>query len=210
MFKDRLEAGKLLAAKLSMYRGKNDVIILGIPRGGVEVAYAIAKGLSSNLGIAVAKKIPFPGNPELAIGAVAFGGVASLDESFLGSHGIGQDYIDSEKRRLTSEIARRYKAYGAELPNVKGKTAVLVDDGMATGHTVLAAARAVKKGKPKKVVVAVPVSSRQAAELLRAEADEVLCLDVPEFFMSVGQFYQSFPQLTDEDVVDYLKQASRQ
>ena len=210
MFRDRSEAGKLLAGKLSQYKRKKDMIILGIPRGGVEVAYAIAKELSSRLEIAVAKKIPFPGNPELAIGAVAFGGVASLDESFLGSHGIGQGYIESEKKRLASEIARRYKAYGAELPDVKGRIAVLVDDGMATGHTVLAAARALKKSKPKKLIIAVPVSSRQAAELLKAEADELICLETPEFFMSVGQFYQSFPQLTDEDVVDYLKQSSRQ
>ena len=209
MFRDRSEAGKLLAVKLSQYKRKKDVIILGIPRGGVEVAYTIAKELNCKLGIAVAKKIPFPGNPELAIGAVALGGVASLDESFLGSHGIGQGYIDSEKKRLASEITRRYKAYGAELPDVKGKIAILVDDGMATGHTVLAAAMALKKGKPKKLIVAVPVSSRQAAELLKAEADDVLCLEMPEFFMSVGQFYQSFPQLTDEDVTDYLKQAGR-
>lgn len=209
MFTDRLEAGRLLAGKLSDYKGKKGVVIvLGIPRGGVEVAYSVAKDLKVRLGIAVAKKIPFPGNPELAIGAVAFGGVVSLDQSFAFSYGVGKDYIKSETDRLAVEIAQRYKAYGVKFPIVKGKIAVVVDDGIATGHTVLAAVRAVKKGKPKKVVVAVPVSSQQAADMLRAEADELVCLDVPEFFMSVGEFYRSFPQLTDSEVVNYLKMAA--
>lgn len=207
MFQDRLDAGSQLASKLSKYKGGKDVIVLGIPRGGVEVAYAIAKELKVNLGIAVSKKLSFPGNPELAIGAVAFGGVVSLDDSFALQHGIGRDYVEAEKRKLAAEIKRRYLAYGIKFPNVKGKTAVVVDDGMATGHTVLAAVRAVRRGKPKKVIVAVPVSSQQAAELLRAEADEVICLSTPEWFMAVGEFYRSFPQLRDEDVVEYLKKA---
>lgn len=207
MFQDRIDAGRQLAAKLSKYKDSKDVIVLGIPRGGVEVAYATAKELKVKLGIAVSKKLPFPGNPELAIGAVAFGGVVSMDDSFAVQHGVGKDYVEAEKKKLTAEIKRRYLAYGVKFPNVKGKTAVVVDDGMATGHTVLAAVRAVRKGKPKKIIVAVPVSSRQAAELLRAEADEVICLDTPEWFMAVGEFYRSFPQLTDEEVVSYLKSA---
>ncbi len=207
MFTDRFEAGKLLAAKLSKYKGSKDVIILGIPRGGVEVAYTIAKELKAKLGIAVSKKLSFPGNPELAIGAVAFGGVVSLDDSFVLKHGVGKDYVEAEKKKLAAEIKMRYMAYGIKFPNVKGKTTVVVDDGMATGHTVMAAVRAARNGNPKKIIVAVPVSSQQAAGLLRAEADEVICLDTPEFFMAVGEFYRSFPQLTDEEVVSYLKSA---
>ena len=193
-----------MAAKLVKYKGRKDAVVLGIPRGGVEVAYAIAKELNVKLGIAVSKKIPSPGNLELAIGAVAFGGVVSLDKGFAFSYGVGKDYIESETRKLAAEIKRRYLAYGVKFPNVKGKIAVVVDDGMATGHTVLAAVRAVRKGKPKRVIVAVPVSSRQAADLVKADADEIICLDVPDFFMAVGNFYRNFPQLADEDVIDYL------
>ncbi|MBI2550129.1 phosphoribosyltransferase [Candidatus Woesearchaeota archaeon] len=207
MFQDRIDAGRQLAAKLSKYKGRKDAVVLGIPRGGVEIAYAIAKELKVKLGIAVSKKLPFPGNPELAVGAVAFGGVVSLDDSFVLQHGVGKDYVEAEKKKLAAEIKRRYLAYGIKFPNVKGKTTVVADDGMATGHTVLAAVRALRKGKPKRIVVAVPVSSQQAAELLRAEADEVICLDTPEFFMAVGEFYRSFSQLTDEDVINYLKLA---
>lgn len=205
MFQDRLDAGKQLTSKLSKYKGKKDVIVLGIPRGGVEVAYTIAKELKVKLGIAVSKKLAFPGNPELAIGAVAFGGVVSLDDSFVLRYGVGKGYIETEKKKLAAEIKRRYLAFGVKFPNVKGKIAVVVDDGMATGHTVMAAVRAIKKGNPKRVVVAIPVSSQQAAELLRAEADEIICLDTPDFFVAVGEFYRSFPQLTDEDVLQYLK-----
>ena len=208
MFTDRIDAGKLLAGKLLKYNGSSEVIVLGIPRGGVEVAYSVAKELKAEFGIAVAKKIPFPGNPELAIGAVAFGGVVSLDDSFARSHGIGREYIESETKRLAEEIRRRYDAYGVVFPAVKGKIAVVVDDGMATGHTVLAAVRAVRNGKPKKLVVAVPVSSEQAAGMIKVEADELICLDIPEDFMSVGEFYSSFPQLADEDVISYLKMAA--
>ncbi len=207
MFQDRMEAGRQLAAKLSGYSSGKDVLVLGIPRGGVEVAYAIAKELKVKLGVAVAKKIPFPGNPELAVGAVAFGGVVSLEDSFVFSQGVGKDYIDGEIKRLAAEIKRRYSAYGADFPNVENKIVVVVDDGMATGHTVLAAVRAVRKGKPKKIIAAVPVSSRQAAEMARAEVDELVCLDTPEYFMAVGEFYRNFPQLTDEDVIGYIRKS---
>lgn len=207
MFIDRIDAGRQLAAKLAKYKGRKDAVVLGIPRGGVEVAYAIAKELRVKLGIAVAKKIPFPGNPELAVGAVAFGGVVSLEDSFVFDQGTGKDYIDSEVKRLTAEVKRRYLAFGVDFPNVKNKIAVVVDDGMATGHTVLAAVKAVKKGNPKKIIVAVPVSSRQAAEMARAECDELVCLDTPDYFMAVGEFYRNFPQLSDEDVIDCIKKS---
>lgn len=207
MFQDRLDAGKQLASELSKYKGSKNAIVLGIPRGGVEVAYAIARELKVKLGIAVAKKIPFPSNPELAIGAVAFGGVVSLEDSFAFGQGVGRDYIDGEIRRLAAEIKRKYLAFGVDFPDVKNKVAVVVDDGMATGHTVLAAVRAVRKGMPKKIIVAVPVSSRQATGLVKADADEVICLSTPEFFMAVGEFYRSFPQLTDEDVVECIRKS---
>ncbi len=207
MFQDRLDAGRQLAAKLSKYKGRKDVLVLGIPRGGIEVAYALAQALGVKLGVAVAKKIPFPGNPELAVGAVAFGGVVSLEDSFVFGQGAGKDYIDHEVKRLAAEIDRRYSAYNAGFPEVKGKVAVVADDGMATGHTVLAAVRAVRKGKPKKIIVAVPVSSRQASEMARAECGELVCLEIPEYFIAVGDFYRNFQQLTDEEVIDYLKKS---
>ncbi|MBI2144634.1 phosphoribosyltransferase [Candidatus Woesearchaeota archaeon] len=207
MFNDRFDAGRQLAAKLSKYKGRKDVIVLGIPRGGVEAAYVIARELNVKLGVAVSRKLPFPGNPELAIGAIAFGGAASMDDSFVLQHGIGKAYVKKEKKMLAAEIRKRYKAYGTGFPNVKGKTAIIVDDGMATGHTVLAALRAVKKRLPKKVIVAVPVASNQAAGLARAEAGELVCLNVPEWFMAVGEFYRDFPQLTDEEVINCLKKA---
>lgn len=207
MFNDRIDAGRLLVGKLAKYLGKKDLIVLGIPRGGVEVAYAIAKGLKVKLGLAVAKKIPFPGNPELAIGAVAFGGVTSLDDSFVLQHGVGKEYVDGEIKRLTAEIKKRYSVFGIGFPDVKNRIAIVVDDGMATGHTVLAAVRAIRKGKPRRVIVAVPVSSQSAVELLRPECDEVICLDIPDYFMAVGEFYRSFPQLADEDVIEYVRKS---
>ncbi len=209
MFQDRVEAGKLLAEKLARYKGEKNVVVLGIPRGGVEVAYALARELKVELGIVVSKKLSFPGNPELAIGAVASEGITSLDDSFVLQYGIGKEYIEAEKKRLAAEIKRRYSAYGAGFPEVKGKVAIIVDDGIATGHTVRAALRLVKEKKPGKTVVAVPVSSREAFEMMGAEADEVSCLEVPDFFMAVGDFYRSFPQLTDEDVIRYLKLAAK-
>ena len=206
-FADRLDAGRQLAARLAAYKWKKGVVVLGIPRGGVEVAYAIAKELRAELGLVVAKKIPFPGNPELAIGAVSFGGAASMDEGFALQGGVGKDYFDDEKKRLAAEIKRRYAAYKTGFPEVKGKIAIVVDDGIATGHTVLAAVKAVRKGLPLKVVVAVPVSSVQASWLLKKEVDAFVCLAVPEFFMAVGEFYRSFPQLSDEDVMEYIRKS---
>lgn len=209
MFHDRLDAGRQLAAKLSMYKGNSNAIVLGIPRGGVETAFAVAMELGLELGIVVSKKLPFPGNPELAIGAVSSDGIVSLDDSFVLKYGIGKDYISEEAKKLAAEVRRRYAAYGAIFPNVKEKIAIVVDDGIATGHTVLAAVRALKGKKPGKIIVAAPVSSKEAFELLKAEADDVVCLDVPEFFRAVGEFYRSFPQLTDEDVVRYIKLADK-
>lgn len=203
MFQDRFDAGRQLASQLLKYNGKKGVIVLGIPRGGVEVAYAITRELKVKLGIAVAKKIPFPGNPELAVGAVAFGGVKSMEDG----QGACREYVDGEIKRLAAEIKRRYSAFGTDFPNVKNKIAIVVDDGMATGHTVLAAVRAVRKGMPKKIIVAVPVSSRQAADLVSAEADELVCIDIPDFFMAVGEFYRSFQQLSDEDVIECIRKS---
>ena len=195
MFQDRIDAGRQLAAKLSKYKGKKDVLVLGILRGGVEVAYAIARELKVKLGIAVSKKLAFPGNPELAIGAVSFGGVVSLDDSFVLRYGVGKDYIEAEKKKLAAEIKRRYLAYGVKFPNVKGKTAVVVDDGMATGHTVMAAVRAVRKGKPKKIIVAVPVSSQQAAELLGQRLTMLSALTLRSSSWQLGSYTGAFHSL---------------
>jgi len=209
MFQDRIEAGRLLAARLTACKGSKKTIVLGIPRGGVEVSYSLAKELNLELGIVIAKKLSFPGDPELAIGAVASEKIIVVGDSFVLKYGIGRDYVNEEARKLAAEVKRRYSAYGLSFPDVKGRIAIVVDDGIATGHTMWAAVKALKEKKPEKVIVAAPVSSLEAYELLKPEADEIVCLDIPNFFMGVGDFYRSFPQLTDEDVIEYLKMAKK-
>lgn len=198
MWKDRKEAGQKLAVELKKYKGKKEVLVLGIPRGGVETAFEIARELGAELGVVVTKKIPFPGQEELAIGAVDGDGEVVLDETLIVEQGIGNEYIEKEKERIVKEIKRRYKEFGE--PEIKGKIAIVVDDGIATGQTMKAALKFVKRKRPKRLVLAVPVAAKEILDGLGKDADEVVCLWKAEMMFAVGQFYDNFPQTSDEEV----------
>lgn len=205
IFKDRHEAGQQLARELSKYKNKKDVIVLGIPRGGVEVAFNIAKTLKVPLSIVVTKKIGHPFESEFAIGAVSPGGHYSINKQYQAEAGEG--YIKNTIKELTKEINRRYKEYTNEkLPKLKNKIVILVDDGLATGFTMLSAVEYAQSQNPKKIIVAIPVAAQDSFEKVKAAANEVVCLQVPVFFAAVGGFYQNFMQLEDEEVKYYLKE----
>jgi len=205
IFKDRHEAGQQLARELSKYKNKKDVIVLGIPRGGVEVAFNIAKTLKIPLSIVVTKKIGHPFESEFAIGAVSPGGHYSINKQYQAEAGEG--YIKNTIKELTKEINRRYKEYTNEkLPKLKNKIVILVDDGLATGFTMLSAVEYVQSQNPKKIIVAIPVAAQDSFEKVKAAANEVVCLQIPVFFAAVGGFYQNFMQLEDEEVKYYLKE----
>ncbi|MBW2976620.1 phosphoribosyltransferase [Candidatus Woesearchaeota archaeon] len=207
LFKDRHDAGKQLAEKLKQLRNKKDVVVLGIPRGGVEVAFSIAKMLKVPLSIVVTKKIGHPNEPEFAIGAASLDNYI-IDENY--SREAGEDYISHSIKEISREIRRRYKKYTkGKIPQLKNKIVVIVDDGLATGYTMLAAVKYVKSKKPKKVIVAVPVAAQESFEKVREISDEVVCLGVPAFFSSVGSFYRNFAQLEDGEVIFYLEEAKK-
>lgn len=205
LFKNRIQAGNQLAKKLFAYKNKRDVVILGIPRGGVEVAFAVAKSLHVQLSIVVTKKIGHPFNPELAIGAVSPDNYIT-DEDYKDKEGYAKKAI----KQLNAEIITRYKKYTkGKLPQLENKIVIIVDDGLATGYTMLAAIKYVKSKNPKKVIVAVPVAAQDSYEKVKLLADEVVCLNVPIFFSAVGSFYQQFEQLEDEEVKRYLEEAAK-
>lgn len=212
IFEDRLSAGKKLAdvitGEIAGLVKNPRVIVLALPRGGVPVGFEIAKKLGAKLNIVVAHKLGAPDNEEFAIGAVAEDSSVFLDPYF--SRDISQDYIDNEIRRQLSEIRRRIKTYrsGKPLSSLRDKTVVLVDDGIATGHTMQAAILLVQKQKAKKIIVAVPVLPQDTLENLRKKA-EIVYLDAPYPFLAIGRFYQNFEQLADAEVVNYLAVAKR-
>ena len=210
-FRDRTEAGRTLARALSGYAGRNDVVVLALPRGGVPVAYEVAKELGAPLDVFVVRKLGVPGHEELAMGAIASGGVLVLDEGILRRLGIGQAEIERSVALELRELERREAAYRGHRPppDLKGKTATLVDDGLATGATMRAAARAVRRFDPARVVVAVPVASRQTCDEFRNDVDEIVCAITPEPFYSVGLWYEDFSQTTDDEVRDLLARASQ-
>ncbi len=207
-FRDRREAGRLLAEELSSLRGPKDLIVLGIPRGGVVVAYEVAKALSAPLDVYITRKIGAPYNPELAIGAVASDGTLVLDHDLIARVGASDEYVQAETERQRQEIERRMAAYrGARsAPDLQAKTVILVDDGVATGATVLASLRAIRQHKPAQLVLAIPVGPPDTIRLLSQEADRVVCLFTPEVFWAVGSFYSVFDQTTDAEVVQLLQE----
>lgn len=204
---NRLEAGNLLADKLEKYKRK--AIVLAIPRGGVEIGYSLAKQLNCPLDIIISKKIPYPGQPELAIGAVC-NDMVSLDNSLISVHDISRSYVEDEINKLKATIKNRYtKLTGkTHFPDIRDKVVIVTDDGLATGHTFFAAVEFVKSQNPKKIIAAVPVGPPDNLEILKKKVDELVVLEVPEYFMAVGEFYGEFTQLTDEDVLSYLKKAN--
>jgi putative phosphoribosyl transferase len=205
VLQDRASAGRELAGWLEKYR-EEDALILALPRGGIVVAYEIANALHLPLDVLIVRKIGAPGNPEWAIGAVAEMGQVQFDRQVIDSLGIPNSYLELETRRQREEIARRRQMYrqGRSLPDVTDRTVIVVDDGIATGYTVLAAVRALKAERPAGLVVAAPVASPTAVEQLRREADEVVVLEVLLFFAAVSQFYNDFKQVSDEEVREYL------
>ncbi len=207
-FRDRQEAGQLLAQALTFLRGKKDVLVLGIPRGGVVVAAEVARAIGAPLDVYITRKIGAPYNPELAIGAIASSGDVVLDEGLIGSLGVSPAYVQDETERQRREIERRLKKYRGNRPAQKreGKTVVLVDDGVATGATTLAAIRALKKQKPAELILAVPVGPPDAIARLREEVDKLVCLETPQFFWAVGAFYMVFDQTSDEEVEQLLQE----
>ena len=204
MFRDREDAGRQLAEALQDLAGQ-DVVVLGIPRGGVEVAAKVAEGLGAPLEVIIPRKVGAPGNPELGLGAVA-DDVEVLDERLIRALGVTRDYLDQEIAAQRDEIRRRQAAYRkgrAEIP-LEGKVAVVVDDGVATGGTAAAALRSARSRGAARVILAVPVAPMEAVHRLAADADEVRVLASPEPFYAVGQWYQDFPQTSDQEVVDLL------
>jgi putative phosphoribosyl transferase len=211
VYRDRKDAGKRLAEKLMHYRDKADVIVLGLPRGGVTVAYEVAGVLQCPLDILIVRKIGFPGDPELAAGAVSETGSVVFNEDIVPRYGVSRAYLEKETARQKEEIARRIALYreGKGIPPLAGKTVILVDDGVATGATVKAAISTLKKERIAKLVIALPVASRDAEQEITPLVDEWVCLQAPAGFRAVGSYYADFTQVEDEDVVAMLKETTR-
>ncbi len=211
IFEDREDAGKRLAEELGEYRGKG-VLVLALPRGGVAVGYEVAAALGVPLDVFISRKIGAPGNPELAIGAVAENDGLWLDQESIALLGVSEDYVREETERQRAEIARRIQIYrqGRQLPVIAGKIVIVVDDGIATGYTILAALKGIREMGPGVLVAAVPVAPRESLWQVSKVADRVVCLATPEPFYAVGFHYVGFEQLSDEDVLGYLARARQQ
>ena len=205
-FRDRADAGRRLAEKLAAYADRPDVLVLALPRGGVPVAFEVARSLGAPLDVFVVRKLGVPGHEELAMGAVATGGVRVLNEEIVYGLGIPDQVINAVAARELQELSRRECLYrnGHAPPDVNHKTVILVDDGLATGATMRAAVQALKQQHPDRIVVAVPTASADTCEALRAEADDVVCAATPEPFLAVGYWYDNFAQTTDAEVRDLL------
>lgn len=206
MFKDRYEAAMLLVKKLEKYKNKNG-IILAVPRGGIPIGYYIAKELDLPLEIILSKKIGHPQNPEYAIGSVSLHGKIINDDLT----NVSMDYINTESERILIGLKEKFKLYmgNRKATDLKDKTVIIVDDGIATGNTILATLEMIKKSKPKEIIIAVPVAPPTTAKKLSMLVDELICLYTPEDFMGVGQFYESFSQVTDDEVIKFLDDASK-
>jgi putative phosphoribosyl transferase len=207
VYKDRKDAGMRLAEQLTRYQDQADVIVLGLPRGGVTVAYEIARALHCPLDVLIVRKIGFPGNPELAVGAVSETGTVVLNEDIVSGYGVSRDYLEREIARQKEEITRRIALYrgGKGVPPLAGKTVILVDDGVATGATVKAAISTLNKERIAKLVVALPVASQEAEREIATMVNEWVCLEAPVGFRAVGNYYYDFTQVEDDDVVAMLK-----
>ena len=208
IFRDRSDAGKYLAEKLQKYKGRADVLVLALPRGGVPVGYEVAKELDVPLDIFLVRKLGVPGHEELALGAIATGGVRVLNDEVVHYLHIRPQLIDAIAARELKELRRREVAYRGSRPepDVRGKIVILVDDGLATGSTIRAAVQALRQQQPARLVVAVPVAAPQTCDEDVVGADEIVCAVTPEAFLGVGQWYLDFSQTTDEEVRDLLEQ----
>ena len=207
-FHDRAEAGRRLADELRKYAGRPDVIVLALPRGGVPVAFEVARALRAPLDVFIVRKLGMPGHEEFAIGALA-GGVRLLNDRVVAAYGLSQREIDRVTAAEQAELERRERSYRGDrpFPDLRGKTAILVDDGLATGSTMHAAVEALRLEGPSKIVVAVPVSAAETCDAFREVADDIVCVMTPTPFHAVGLWYEDFSQTTDEEVHDLLDRA---
>lgn len=205
-FRDRVQAGRALSAALKELAGE-DIVVLAIPRGGVVVGSEVARVLGAPLDIIITRKIGAPGEPEYALGAVTQSGEVILDENAVKMLHVPRDYLDKEAASQWEEVKDRTKRFRGDkpLPSLEGKVVVIVDDGIATGNTMFAAIRSVKAQGPKLVVVAVPVGPAETIAKLTNDADKVVCLETPEPFFAIGQFYADFPQVEDDEVRQILE-----
>jgi len=212
MFENRTQAGRRLAERLARFKDQNPVV-LALPRGGVPVAFEVANALEAPLDLVLVRKIGAPFQRELAVGAVVDGErpVTVVNEEIARMVRLSDDYIERESKQQLAEIERRREMYlsGLVRPSVEDATAIIIDDGIATGATVRAAVQATRQHKPRRLVVAVPVAPPDALSVLEREADEVVCLDTPAEFGAIGYFYRDFTQTTDDEVVDLLRRAAR-
>lgn len=209
LFRDRTEAGQKLAEQLSDYHQIKNSIVLGLPRGGVPVAHEIAKKLKLPLDVFLVRKLGTPGQEELAMGAIALGGIQVFNQEIVDYLHIPQDLIDQEIKKETDELNRRNKLYRSNkpLPNLKDRVVILVDDGIATGATMSAAITAIRESKPKQLIVAVPVAAYDTVQKLKKAVTKVICLETPEPFFAIGNWYQDFSQTTSEEVISILKKS---
>lgn len=208
-FKDRRFAGQVLAKELAAYTNHPDVLVLGLPRGGVPVAFEIAKALNAPLDVLVVRKLGVPDQEELAMGAIASGGVRIVNEYIISLVKISDEVIAKVAVQEERELERRERLYRSNrpLPNLQGRTVILVDDGLATGATMWAAVVAVRKQQPAQIVIAVPVGAPETCHELETKVDKIVCILTPSHFQSVGVWYENFPQTTDEEVCDLLAKA---
>jgi putative phosphoribosyl transferase len=207
IFQDRVDAGRKLAKRLAAYAKRKDVIVLGIPRGGVPVAFELARALEAPLDVFLSRKLGVPGQEELAFGAVASGNVRVLDRQIIEAVGVSETQIAQTTQAVKADLERRERLFRGSRPplKVEGRTVILVDDGIATGSSIRAAIRALRQMKPARIVVAVPVAPVSTCDCLRREVDELVCLHTPESFFAIGQFYADFSQVPDEDVAGLLQ-----
>lgn len=211
-FANRTEGGRLLAEKLAKYSNRDDVIVLGLPRGGVPVGYEVAKRLRAPLDVFIVRKLGVPGFEELAAGAIASGGVRVLNEDVMRAVPYADEAIEAVTVRETAELERREQIYREGRPplELRNRIAILVDDGLATGATMRAAVKALRQSGAAKVVVAVPVGPQDTCLEIKQLADDAICLSTPPFFQAVGQYYEDFSQTSDADVRELLGRAAQE
>ncbi len=208
-FVDRESAGRALAQKLLKYKETPDLLIIGLPRGGLVVAFEVARALQAQLEVFIVRKLGAPYQPELAMGAVAEGGSLLLNDAIVNFLSISRDFIEQSAKEQIIELERRQKLYRGDraIAKITGRTVLVVDDGLATGATMKAAVRALKRKEPSKLVIAVPLGAASTCSELKEEADELICLMTPEPFSAVGSYFENFEQTTDQQVCELLQKA---
>lgn len=211
-FRNRIEAGRLLSHRLLDYSNRRDVVVLALPRGGVPVAFEVAKVLNAPLEVFLVRKLGVPGHEELAMGAIASGGIRVLNQEVIESLGISPRTIDQVAATQQRELEEREKLYRGDrpLPDLRSRTIILIDDGLATGSTMRAAVAALRQQEPARIVVAVPTASPEACQEFESEVDEIVCAQTPEHFVAVGKWYRDFSQTSDQEVHDLLERAAQE